>query len=508
MKKTRIFVFTTLIFLILCGKAQAAQSTITVYFSKERGGINNKIFGNNILGYKGNYGFGVWDAKWNKPVGNAVNLMKDANVSVLRFPGALGANKYNWKKAVGKDRNGYLFGIDEYMDLCEQVNAEPMFTLPYFAGDENDAADLVEYLNATSGSNPNRGTDWGKTRAENGHASPYDFKYFEIGNEIYHEKFKNLAIAAPDEYGRGCVKYYDAMKRVDPSIKIGISLSGVSPKWDKAVLEVVKSKMDFGVLHMYPTPVWGEKVSSIPSRRIFSESLAQPIAKYSAMIEETQDLISRYAGKKVPISINEYNGGFAQEEPVPYRFCMGTALINAEMLFMFMSHGNDILTANNWNLCNEYWGMIANGFDGTYKTLHNPYYKRPNYYVFEMYAKHFGDVLIKADVKCNSYTYKNEQIPYLSVNVSRDKEGEKIYLMVINKNMDSSETATIYLKDFIVDSTANAWILNGPSVDATNEKDHDNVKVTNKKFVIKEDSFKFTFEPHSFTAIEIERAKN
>lgn len=78
-------------------------------------------------------------------------------------------------------------------------------------------------------------------------------------------------------------------------------------------------------------------------------------------------------------------------------------------------------------------------------------------------------------------------------------------LMVINKNMDAPMTAAIEFKDFTPAVKGNAWVLNGPSVDATNEQKHDNVKITQYEFEIKSNPFKFTFEPHSLTAIEIER---
>ena len=133
------------------------------------------------------------------------------------------------------------------------------------------------------------------------------------------------------------------------------------------------------------------------------------------------------------------------------------------------------------------------------------YIKRPNYYVFELYHKHFDSNLISTDVKCDSYRVKGHSISYLSVNASTDVNKDKIYLMVINKNLDESITATINLKDFTPSRKGRAWILNGPSVDATNEENPNNVKVVHKEFEIKNNPFQFTFEPHSLTAIEIEK---
>ena len=157
------------------------------------------------------------------------------------------------------------------------------------------------------------------------------------------------------------------------------------------------------------------------------------------------------------------------------------------------------------------------------KPIH--YIKRPNYYVYELYSKHFGDILIGVDVNSGgSYTISKRaykpikklaqrfvaksvkgnvrSAPYLSINASKNENGTQVYLIVINKNMDKCITATIEMKDFVPAQECSAWILNGPGIDATNEISP-NVGVTHKKTEIKTNPFKFTFEPHSLTAISI-----
>ena len=86
-----------------------------------------------------------------------------------------------------------------------------------------------------------------------------------------------------------------------------------------------------------------------------------------------------------------------------------------------------------------------------------------------------------------------------------NRDGDRVYLMVINKNMDESITSSIELKDFVPAAEASAWVLNGPAIDATNENSDENVKVSHKKIKIKNNPFEFTFEPHSLTAIEMDR---
>jgi len=68
---------------------------------------------------------------------------------------------------------------------------------------------------------------------------------------------------------------------------------------------------------------------------------------------------------------------------------------------------------------------------------------------------------------------------------ARVANGEKIYLMVVNKNMHNTLSSLIKLEDFLPSEKAVAWILNGPSVDATNEHKPDNVKVAVKTINIK-----------------------
>ena len=649
----------------------SATDKITVDLTKENGTVNPKVYGSNLLGHEGakaaDYGYGLWDGKWGGIQEEPLRLAKEAGITMARFPGGCGSHDYDWKQAVGKNRTVFGFGIDEFLQVAEAMGAEPVFTLSYYTGDEKTDADLVEYLNSPNdGMNPNGGTDWAAERTRNGQPQPYGVKYFEVGNEIEHGDHKGIKKVAPEDYARRYLKYYDALKAVDPAVKIGVVLSGQA--WDERVMEIVGDKVDFAIIHTYPSPVWGDQLAKIPAREIYRVSFARAMMRDEPGYKKAGALLKEKAGRDVPLAITEYNGGFVQEKPVPYRHALGTALLNAELLRIFMKPENNILMANYWNFVNEYWGMAANGFDGNYQTLTNPYYKRPNYYVFKMYHEHFGDVLLDADARGGTYdagqfgfvrdaarnlklgkvvaenllsgvwrtsrfdgaeareedgvltvdfqarkefnyyhatkgvsvepgtfyrlsgyiktdaldadpgvcleaqdargwpatrsaastekingtadwkyvetVYQtlpdaravtviarrigdkgplkgkaffkdvklekfipgiDTKIPYLSVNASKSADGNKVYLMVINKNMDEAMTSTIDLKGFVPASKGNAWVLNGPGVDATNEKKHDNVKVTQHEFEIKENPFEFTFEPHSLTAIEITR---
>lgn len=500
-----------------------ADSTITVYFSNELGRVNKFITGSALEGWNhalmgiknaypnaalSNYGEGVWNPDTKKTVKEVIDLAKNAGLSSMRFTTT---NFYKWKRAIGKERTEFLFGIDEFMKATGEIGAEPVFTIGYKLEDPQDAADLVEYLNSPdNGNHP-----WAAKRAENGHPVPYNVKYFEIGNEV----FNNTLNVSADEYAIKYLQYYEAMKSVDPSVQIGVVLE--YEPWYLNVLEIIKERVDFGIVHFYPQPpgigATDERLKTMTPTDIFSASLAIPVLSQEMQIQQMLRHLKQFSGRDIPLTVTEHNGGFAQEYPVPYRHTLGTALLNAEMLRIFMKPENNILMANYHHFIDGYWGMIkaeSNFMTHDYRTPIN-YRKRPNYYVYELYNNYFGQILINAEVESDAYYIVQYHIPvqYLSVNASKSEDGKKVYLMVINKSMDKYASTLIDLKGLPAEwdsggigSTAiqvDTWILNGPEVSATNEDDPDNVKIVYKGFSSYQQFFQLQFEPHSVTAIEI-----
>jgi alpha-N-arabinofuranosidase len=657
-----------------------SDNEIVVHCDREVGQINRKVFGINFLAHEpslgyshmkpyyghANYGGGIWDPKGNKTVKDVIDLAINAGISIVRFPG--GAKKYIWKNAVGKEREHFLFGIDEFLRTINEINADTVYTLSYFYDNEQDAANLVEYLNSpNNGSNPNGAIDWAAERAKNGHPSPYGVKYFEIGEEVWSGGLiGNKTKVLPEEYANRYLKYYKSMKAVDPSIKIGVVLKKYASRftWNKKVLRIIKDNLDFGIIHAYPSPE-GKNLDLIDPVEVYKVTLAIPALVFEPNFQQILNMLREKAGREIPLAITEYNA------LLPFRHDLGTALVNAEMLRMLMKPDNKILMANHWHFGNGWFGMIKSNEDFMSHDYQKPinYTKRPNYYVYELYNQHFGDILLDVDSGSDSYdvsTYdlfnkrvskkiekwavmgnsllsgkwkiknipgihaeekegmlivnfedpkmfnyfhsvkfaeveqnsyyrvsgyikaedlidsmggvslevtsqggliknfsssstvrisgttdweyveaihkprllansanvkvrrigkkgplkgkvyiKNVKlekvvpdtyVPYLSINASKSSDGKKVYIMVVNMNMEKDITSVIELKDFIPSDIIDSWVLNGPSVTSSNKKNMYNVNVRHKKYVIKNNSFEFTFEPHSLTAIEIEKS--
>mgnify|MGYP000075579476 FL=1 len=162
--------------------------------------VTQHIDSKSIFGINHRYafnGYGTFDSKNMKMKDEFVELYKDAGFGSIRYPGGTISNLFNWKTTLGpkeqrkKQIHGFYnnqgqggiapnFGIGEIATFADEVDSEIVYVYSLGRGNAQDAADLVEYLNAKVGTNPNGGIDWAQVRADNGHTEPYNVRYFEI----------------------------------------------------------------------------------------------------------------------------------------------------------------------------------------------------------------------------------------------------------------------------------------------------------------------------------------
>lgn len=147
-------------------------------------------------------GYGSFDSTTMEMKEEFTDLYKEAGFGSIRYPGGTISNLFRWKESIGPKEervnqiHGFYnnpkqggiapnFGLTEVADFAyrDDVQSEIVYVYGFGRGSAQDAADLVEYLNAPAGSNPGGGVAWADIRKANGHEEPYNVRYFEIGNE-------------------------------------------------------------------------------------------------------------------------------------------------------------------------------------------------------------------------------------------------------------------------------------------------------------------------------------
>ena len=182
----------------------------------------------------------TWKNRTNGLRPDLAQLLADTKPSFLRFPGGCYVegegsydNTFQWKKTIGpvEQRPGHYnqnwryrstdgLGFDEYLQLCEDLGAAPLFVVNIglghgftFSLEETkalvqDALDAIEYANGDAS------TEWGAKRIANGHPEPYHLKFIEIGNENYQANPNQQS----QDYAERYYMFYKAIKEKYPEI--------------------------------------------------------------------------------------------------------------------------------------------------------------------------------------------------------------------------------------------------------------------------------------------------
>jgi alpha-L-arabinofuranosidase len=161
-----------------------------------------------------------------------VETLSGLRPSFVRWPGGcvvegitLG-NQFEWKKTLGDPasrpgeyslwgyRCSYGFGYYEFLQLCEDMNADAMYVCNVGMGCQARMGDacaesevdyyLQDCLDAIEYALGEVNTEWGAKRAATGHTKPFPLKYVEIGNEnrgaLYEKRFDIFYSAIKEKY--------------------------------------------------------------------------------------------------------------------------------------------------------------------------------------------------------------------------------------------------------------------------------------------------------------------
>jgi len=113
---------------------------------------------------------------------------------------------------------------------------------------------------------------------------------------------------------------------------------------EQELLQIIKDKVDFGIVHIYPRPWVSDAVfQQMSANDVFQNTLAIPPVQMDYQLNQALQLLKSQTGKNVPIAITEYNIGLAQDSPISYRHTLGAALVNADLIRSYMNLGKIFL---------------------------------------------------------------------------------------------------------------------------------------------------------------------
>ncbi|KAI3899813.1 hypothetical protein MKW92_036678 [Papaver armeniacum] len=174
-------------------------------------------------------------------------MLENLKPGFVRFPGGCFvegkwlSNAFRWKESVGpwEERPGHFndvwnywtdngLGYFEYLQLAEDLGSLPVWVINNGISHSDQVSTsailpfVQEMLESIEFARGDANTKWGSVRAAMGHPAPFNLKYVAIGNED----------CPMENYLGNYLKYYDALRRSYPDIKIITNCDGSSQKLD------------------------------------------------------------------------------------------------------------------------------------------------------------------------------------------------------------------------------------------------------------------------------------
>lgn len=469
---------------------EVGEISLTVNPSTEIGRVSALIYGSNL-------------APQVETEPDIIKFSKSIGITCFRFPGG-DSPGYHWKTGTFDFQPRYatvpLRSIDYLIEFCKRTDTKLIMQVNVESGSAKEAAELVDYLN---------------------NKSSFRVDYWELGNEVYGDWDKGYMNG--EQYAKVVKEFAEEMKKVDPTIKIGVDWATESNEhFNRTLLENAGEQIDFISVHWYPNHINESHKVNGRTHPTPYEVMAGYL-KIPEIVSNAKELISKNAPNrkgKIEITFLEWDGAWdaPSSDPPPYtqgvaQWSLANAIFYADCLGQFAEQG--ITVSTHYTFQTIGYGLIR-GWDreaGWGGQRWDGEIIRPKALAVQLYTKHFGDILIKSQVSGSPTYYKERnwwsgdyhgKVPLISCYASKFSNKNRIALVLINKHEKNDYKVNISLQSIEPNPQGKLFILTGAQLSAQNDGNPKAVQI--KEFTIQNIKKEFTYKvpAHSVNVLEID----
>lgn len=422
---------------------------------------------------------------------DVMEAVKKLGVSVVRYPGGNFVSGFNWEDSVGPvtDRPKRLdlawfttetneVGLHEFNNWAHKAGSDLMYAINLGTRGPEQARDVVEYANHTSGSK------FSDMRIANGAKDPFNIKLWCLGNEM--DGPWQMGSKSAYEYGVTARESAKLMKWVDPSIEVVACGSSNTEMptfgdWELTMLNECYDHIDYVSLHRY----YGNPTGDTPGFLARTMDMDEFIRTVVAICDAVKG--KKHSKKQINLSFDEWNVWYHSHEQdeeiwkqdkwnraLPllediYNF--EDALLVGSMLITLLKNADRIKVACMAQLVNVIAPIMTRNGGGCWaQTIYYPF----------MHASKYGrGTSLKAIVKSPVYDCSDyENVPFIDATATIDDE-ENITFFVVNKDMEDDFELELDLRSFGDYKLSEHILLHHDDVKAVNsETNPDNVAPT------------------------------
>jgi alpha-N-arabinofuranosidase len=453
----------------------------------------------------------LWDVVTGAPQPALISALSPLGLTILRYPGGTIGDLFHWYDAVGPlnqrtpQLNAFavdagetvlpIFGPAEFAQVAGQLGAQMLITANAGSGTASEAAGWLAYYEDAG----------------------YRPMYWEIGNEVYIPSTVggswavNLESKTASQYAALFDQYAQALRAIDPAVKVGMIGCASCPGWDQTVLQGVTERIDFMAVHNSYAPY---AAYTADTHGALTATLADPV-NIRAAFDLTESHIAQYAGANADMELAETesaavfapSGTSTDVDWLALNRSLAAALFSAGTYDVYLGDPR-ITLANHTNMVNPYLQAMVTTSPADGVSLPT---RSALGMVFRLYADTAGGTSVGAPVQ-NSPTFDTSgfgmvppiyDVPVLDTAAVISRDGSKLWLYVINRDLTENATARVIALGFPSGPVASvlAETLNGPSAASENDPGvTPGVTLTSSPLPLLRD-FSYAFPAHSLTRL-------
>lgn len=522
-------------------EVRALLATVTVNAATVVRPVDTQLLGVNLA---------WWDSNLN--TAQTKQMVQAAGLTSFRFPGGSSSDDFHFNAP--PSYNGQ--GTDASMaSFIASVGGKGVVTLDYGSGSPQEAAAMLAYLNAPVGNTTAIGTGpkwndstsswqsvdwktagyWAGLRAASplatddglnflrlGHAAPFGFHDFEVGNEEYGgwEIDHHPAQHDPATYIAFAKAFQNLAATIDPTISVGLDVGspGDFNNWTANILQQSASQgLTVGFLsdHNYVQAPGSESDSNLLLHTV-SDAGSNPNDPgnpydWAVRASAYQKLLTQYlgaAGSKVELMATEFNSVYSGPGK------QTTSLVNG----LFVADSLGVLLdspyngANVWDLRNS-WSTGNNNSSslygwrqgGDYGLLGDPNVAAPSSGAYTPYPTYFAEQLASKIIQAGGKVVQaSSNDPNLTTYAVIEPNGD-LALMVINKYGAGALTGQFQISGFRPAAQANVWQYGATQDNAQSHTTDGHSALANfvAPLSLNGSSFSYSFPAYSMTVLDL-----
>ena len=445
---------------------------------------------------------------------DTLDLVRELDVPIVRYPGGNFLSGYNWEDGVGTRESRPArtdlawkvietneIGTNEFAHWAKKAGADVMMAVNLGTRGAQEAKDLLEYCNFPGG------TYHSDLRKSHGYEDPHGIRLWCLGNEM--DGPWQMGHKTAVEYGRLAQETSKLMKMLDPGIEtVACGSSGMGiptfASWEAAVLDHCYDDVDYLSLHQY----YGNSEGDTPDFLANSVGMDAFITSVVSICDYVK--AKKRSKKPIHLSFDEWNVWYhsfnVECEPwvkAPHQlediYNFEDALLVGSLLITLLRHADRVKIACLAQLVNVIAPIMTSDTGAWRQTIFYPY----------MHAGIWGrgrvlQTLIKSPVY-RSKTY--DEAPYLDGVWIEEEEQGTLTLFAVNKDLEEDMEVSCDLRQFKDYRVTEHIVLEHDDLKAVNTETNPAEVAPKANGTSKNDSGMFTaiLRKHSWNVVRLSR---